>query len=83
MIIGAKKIVNTNVQAVTLTLPTGTLGDEIRVIDGVGNASVNNITITSSQKIIASDSDLILDIDRVGIGLVYYNDSQGWILIEN
>lgn len=83
LIIGAKKIVNTNVQAVTLTLPTGTLGDEIRVIDGVGNASVNNITITSSQKIIASDSDLILDIDRVGIGLVYYNDSQGWILIEN
>jgi len=83
LVIGAKKIVNTKNQTTILTLPTGTLGDEVRIIDGYGNAATNNITITSSQKIIASDSDLILDIDRVAIGLVFYNDSQGWILIEN
>ena len=83
LIIGAKKIVNTKNQAVTLSLPQGTLGDEVRIIDGAGFADSNNITIQSNQKIIASDSDLVIDVSRAAIGLVYYNDSNGWILIEN
>ena len=78
-----RKIVNTKTSAITLTLPSGTLGDEVRIIDGHGNAATNNITIQSSQKIIGSDSDLIININRAAIGLVYYNDSNGWILTEN
>ena len=59
-------------------------GDEIRIIDGTGNASTNNITLLSNgNKFQSSDSNFVVDIDRAGLGFVYYNDSQGWILIEN
>ena len=30
-----------------------------------------------------SGDNLVIDIDRAGIGLVYYNAGNGWILIEN
>ena len=59
------------------------MGDELRIIDGYGNAGTNNITLRSTKKIIASDSDLIIDINRSGVNLVYYNESNGWVLIEN
>ena len=59
------------------------MGDELRIIDGYGNAANNNITLRSTKKIIGSDSDLIIDINRSGTNLVYYNESNGWVLIEN
>ena len=71
--------------AVTLTLPPGpSFGTEVRVIDGIGNASSNNITIgRNGERIMGADSDLIIDIDEAGIGLVYFNSLRGWRLIEN
>jgi hypothetical protein len=49
-----------------------------------GNASTNNITVSrNGHKIQGAASDLIINVDRAGIGLVYYNSAQGWILIEN
>ena len=81
---GDRKIVNTKTSGKVITLQAGaTLGDEVRIIDGSGNAATNNITIQSTQKILGSDSDLIININRAAIGLVYYNDSNGWILTEN
>ena len=82
---GDRLIVNTTDSARTITLPTGAvLGDLINVIDGTGNASTNNITISrNSHKILGADSDLIIDINRGSVELVYYNTSQGWILTEN
>ena len=42
---GEKLIVDTS-NAVTITLPaTAAIGDEIRIIDGTGNAATNNITV--------------------------------------
>jgi len=70
--------------AITVTLPaTPSMGDEIRIIDAYGVAATNNITISrNSKKINAVDSDFVLDVNRAAIGLVYYNDSNGWLLIE-
>ena len=81
----SKNIIDCSSSAVNATLPgTPSLGDEIRVIDGTGNASTNNITLLrNGNNIQGADSDFIIDVDRAGIGLVYYNATQGWILIEN
>ena len=59
------------------------MGDELRIIDGYGNAASNNITLRSTKKIVGSDSDFIIDINRAGTNFVYYNESNGWVLIEN
>ena len=82
---GSRNIVDTSSVAITLTLPLNpNFGDEVRVIDGTGNASTNNITINrNTNNIQGQSTDLVIDIDRAGIGLVYYNATNGWILIEN
>ena len=82
---GSRVIVDCSSSAVNITLPaTPTFGDEIRIIDGTGNASTNNITLLRNGNNIQGSADnLIIDIDRAAIGLVYYNATQGWILIEN
>ena len=82
---GSRNIVDTSSVAITLTLPLNpNFGDEVRIIDGTGNASTNNITINrNTNNIQGQSTDLVIDIDRAGIGLVYYNATNGWILIEN
>ena len=80
---GQRLILDTST-AIVVNLPvTATLGDEIRIIDGTGNASTNNITINrNGHKIEASDSDLTIDVDRAAFGLVYYNTANGWLFTE-
>ena len=80
-----KNIVKTSGGAIQLTFPTSPVfGDEIRVLDGTGNAATNNITLApNGKKFQSSDSNFIIDIDRAAVGFVFYNDSQGWVLIEN
>ena len=79
-----KYIVDTST-AVTLTLPASpSFGDEVKVIDGTGNAGTNNITINrNSNKILGADSDFTLDVNRAAVDLVYYNAAQGWIVSGN
>ena len=83
----SKKFVDVSSSAITLEIQDSgsnvSMGDELRIIDGYGNAANNNITLRSTKKIIGSDSDLIIDINRSGTNLVYYNESNGWVLIEN
>ena len=59
-----------------------TLGNEVKIIDGAGNAETNNIIVSSSDKILGSDSNLIIDVNEAAFGLVYYNATRGWILTE-
>ena len=82
---GSQVILDTTAWPRSVILPSsGSLGDTVRVIDGTGNASVNNITVNRNSHRIQGDSeDLIINVDRSGIGLVYYNTTQGWVLIEN
>ena len=83
----SKKFIDVSSSAITLEIQDSgsnvSMGDELTIIDGYGNAANNNITLRSTKKIIGSDSDLIIDINRSGTNLVYYNESNGWVLIEN
>ena len=82
---GDKLFVDVSSGTVQVTLPVGpSMGDEVRIIDGEGNAATNNITVArNGSKIQAGDSDFIIDFDRAGLGFVYYNATNGWVLIEN
>ena len=81
---GNAYIVDTS-SARTLTLPaSAVLGDEIKVIDGTGQAGTNNITINrNGHKIQGLTDNLVINVNRAAQGLVYYNATQGWILSEN
>ena len=81
--VGDKIIVDTS-SAVTITLPaSAAIGDEIQIIDGTGNASTNNITIARNGHNIQGDaSNLTISTDRAAFGLVYYDTTNGWILME-
>ena len=48
----------------------------------MGTAATNNIIISSNDKILGSDSNLIIDVNEAAFGLVYYNATRGWILTE-
>jgi len=80
---GDNLIIDTT-SAVTITLPsTANLGDQIRIVDGTGNAATNNITISrNGHKIQGATTDLTVSTDRAAFGLVYYNAAQGWLLTE-
>ena len=82
---GDKIFVDTSGGAKTVTLPsTALLGNEIRIIDVTGNAGTNNITVgRNGHKIQGAASDLVININRTALGLVYYDAAQGWLLTEN
>jgi hypothetical protein len=81
---GNKYIVDTTSSAITITLPvSATLGDEVGVMDGTGNANTNNITVDrNGHKIQGSADNLVVDVNRGAFTLVYYNTTQGWLLTE-
>ena len=82
-VVGDKLIVDTST-AVTITLPaTAALGNEIRIVDGTGNAATNNITVArNGHNIEGTAADLTVNVDRAAFGLVYYNATQGWVMME-
>ena len=77
-------IVDCSGGAVVVTLPSSaTLGDEVRIIDGTGSASTNNITVArNGHKIQGATQDLVVSTNRAAFGLVYYNVANGWLLTE-
>jgi len=58
--------INTTSNACTLTLPAGTIGDEVNVIDYAGTFDTNNLTVAAdgSEKIHGSTDDLTVAIER-------------------
>lgn len=82
---GSKYIVDTSATAITLTLPADgsgqAMGHTIRIMDGTGNASTNNITVTGGT-IEGSTDNMVIATDRASFELVWYNATQGWILME-
>ena len=79
---GYRYIVDTATANLTITLPaSGTLGDEIMIIDGTGNASAHAMTIDrNGGKIQGAASNMTVTTDRAAFTLVYYNSTQGWLL---
>jgi hypothetical protein len=82
---GEGYFVNTTSGTITMTLPAGTLGDEIVFIDYAGTFDSNTFTISAngSEKIHGSTSDLTVSTERAGNTLVYTDGTQGWLLKNN
>ena len=73
--------VNTTAQACTVTLPAGSVGDTIELVDYAGTWDTNKVTLTAngSEKIKGSTDDKVLISERQGIKLVYVDATQGWV----
>tara|TARA_A100001391_G_C5064778_1_gene276903 strand:- start:1632 stop:2123 length:492 start_codon:yes stop_codon:yes gene_type:complete len=80
----SKNFVDTSGGAVTATLPASpSQGDEVRFVDTNGTFDTNNLTVDRNGKPIqGAASNLTVATERAGFGLVFYNDTQGWLLIE-
>ena len=73
---------NTTSAAFTATLPAGTLGDEVSLVDYAGTFDTNNLTVApnGSEKIQGVAESLTVSIERAGLTLVYTDATQGWLL---
>ena len=73
---------NTTGGAFTLTLPAGSLGDEVAFIDYAGTFDSNALTIdqNGSEKIAGSTDPLTVSVERAANTLVYVDGTQGWLL---
>ena len=73
---------NTTSSAWTLTLPAGTLGDEISFVDYAGTFDSNALTIApnGSEKIQGVAASLTVSVERAANTLVYTDGTQGWLL---
>jgi hypothetical protein len=73
---------NTTSAAFTLTLPAGTLGDEIAFVDYAGTFDSNALTVdqNGTEKIAGSTDPLTVSVERAANTLVYTDGTQGWLL---
>jgi len=73
---------NTTSSAFTVTLPAGSIGDEVSIIDYAGTFDSNNLTVASngSEKIHGSTDDLTVATERAAFTLVFTDSTQGWLL---
>ena len=71
--------------AITITLPSSpSIGNQVKIVDGDGNAGTNNITVgQGGEPIQGAASDLTISTNNAGISLVYYDGTQGWRLKYN
>ena len=74
--------INTTSNVCTLTLPAGTIGDEVNVIDYAGTFDTNNLTVAAdgSEKIHGSTDNLTVAVERAAFALVFSDSTQGWLL---
>jgi len=79
---GEGYFVNTTGGAITMTLPAGSIGNEIVFIDYAGTFDTYALTIAAdgSEKIAGSTADLTVSVERAGNTLVYTDSTQGWLL---
>jgi hypothetical protein len=73
---------NTTSAAFTVSLPAGTIGDEISFIDYAGTFDSNNLTVApdGSEKINGAAADLTVAVERAAFTLVFTDSTQGWLL---
>jgi len=77
--------VDTTSGAITATLPASpSLGDSINFIDAAGTFDTNNLTVARNGNPIQGDNtaDLTVSVKRAAFSLVFYNATQGWLLVN-
>ena len=81
---GAKLLVNTNGGGVTITLPASpATGDEVHFVDLGYDFNSNALTVgRNSSKIANASSDLVVNTEGAGFGLVYSGSNVGWTYME-
>ena len=82
---GEGYFVNTTSNVITMSLPAGTLGDEIAFIDYAGTFDTYTFTVSAngSEKIHGSTDDLTISTERAANTLVFTDSTQGWLLKNN
>lgn len=70
--------------ALELTLPPApSLGDRLYIADHTGNAETYNITVNrNGKKIENTEENLVIDIDRARVTLVFSGTDRGWIVLS-
>ena len=73
-------LIDTTSATYALTLPaTPSVGDMVGISDFAGNSSTNNITVgRNSTNIDGAAEDLVINIDKASIVLVYTGATIGW-----
>ena len=81
---GEGYFIDTTSNACNVTLPAGSLGDEVTLVDYAATFDTNNLTVTpdSGEKIQggSADATLTVAVERAGFTLVYSGAAQGWLL---
>jgi len=79
---GEGYFVDTTSNVITATLPASpTIGDEVSFIDVAATFDTNNFTVGRNGKPIqGSAADLTVSVERAGFTLVFYDNTQGWVL---
>jgi hypothetical protein len=76
--------IDTSSNVCNVTLPSGSLGDEVSLIDYAATFDSNNLTVTpaSGEKIQGQSADTTLTcaVERAGFTLAYSGATQGWLL---
>ena len=76
--------IDTTSNVCNVTLPAGTLGDEVSLVDYAGTFDSNTLTVTpaSGEKIQGGSADATLtsSTERSAFTLAYSGASQGWLL---
>ena len=72
---------NTTSGSFTVTLPAGTLGDEVTIVDYAGTFDSNALTVAANgaEKIFGSTDDLTVSTERAAFTLVFTDSTQGWL----
>ena len=84
---GEGYFIDTTSNVCNLTLPAGTLGDEVSVVDYAGTFDSNTLTVTpaSGERIQGEAADAVLtnSTERSAFTLAYSGATQGWLLKNN
>jgi len=79
--------IDTTSNVCNVTLPAGTLGDEVSLVDYAGTFDSNTLTVTpaSGEKIQGNTADATLtsSTERSAFTLAYSGATQGWLLKNN
>tara|TARA_R100001440_G_scaffold36558_5_gene55694 strand:+ start:2557 stop:5673 length:3117 start_codon:yes stop_codon:yes gene_type:complete len=78
---GEGYFIDTSSSAVTVTFPSApSVGDLLAFTDFSASFASNNVTLSSSKKILGADDDFLLDSNNQAVELVFSGDTKGWLI---